>query len=172
MPEAESEEALPKADARGRRGGTEQRGRLLALQVLYEADMTTHDWRPSLAHHVEAVRGSAASAAFAERLVAGVLDERRALDVDIARFAPDYPVDQLAVVDRNILRLALYELRHEPGTPLKVVINEAVELAKTYGGDASPRFINGVLGAVAESDLVISDAEATSDAEASRTVGE
>ena len=94
------------------------------------------------------------------------------MDVDIARFAPDYPVDQLAVVDRNILRLALYELRHEPGTPLKVVINEAVELAKTYGGDASPRFINGVLGAVAESDLVISDAEATSDAEASRTVGE
>ena len=174
-PEADARTAKPKAGARAakpragpkeRRSASLRRGRLLVLQVLYETDMTAHDWRVSLAHHAETMHGSAISVAFAERLLAGVLAEREALDAEIVRFAPAYPVAQLAVVDRNILRLALYELRQEPDTPRKVVINEAVELAKTFGGDTSPRFVNGVLGAVTESDL------ATSDAEASHAVGE
>ena len=141
---------------------SQHRGRALALQVLYETDMTDHDWRRALRHHAGATRITQASAAFARRLVEGVKVDCAALDARIARFAPDYPVDQLAVVDRNVLRLALYELVHEPDTPAKVVINEAVELAKTYGGDASPRFINGVLGSVVDSELATPDAPASS----------
>jgi N utilization substance protein B len=69
------------------------------------------------------------------------------LDALIAKYAPEYPVDQLAIVDRNILRLAFFELKNMGDVPVKVAINEAVELAKLYGSDSAPRFINGVLGA-------------------------
>jgi N utilization substance protein B len=65
----------------------------------------------------------------------------------IAKYAPEWPVDQLAVIDRNILRMALYELQYNEDVPIKVAINEAVELAKIFGSDTSPRFVNGVLGA-------------------------
>jgi N utilization substance protein B len=86
--------------------------------------------------------------AFATELVTGVLREKRRLDESIAAVAPNWPIEQLAIVDRNILRLALYEL-YELKTPLKAAINEAVELAKIYGSDNSSRFVNGVLGAIA-----------------------
>jgi N utilization substance protein B len=85
---------------------------------------------------------------FATDLVTGVLREKGRLDRAIAEVAPNWPVQQLAIVDRNVLRLALYEL-YELKTPLKAAINEAVELAKTYGSDNSFRFVNGVLGAIA-----------------------
>ena len=71
----------------------------------------------------------------------------------IARYAPEWPVEQIPIVDRNILSMALYELENE-NTPVKVVINEAVEVAKTYGGDNSPRFVNGVLGSVVRSNAI------------------
>ncbi len=142
---------------------SQHRGRALALQVLYETDMTGHDWQQSLAHHAEAMRAAPASVALADRLVAGVTANREALDERLMAYAPNYPVAQLAVVDRNVLRLALYELEYEVGTPIKVVINEAVELAKTYGGEASPRFVNGVLGSVVdESELESPGAQASS----------
>ena len=83
-------------------------------------------------------------------LVEGVLDYHTALDDVIHRYAAEWPVDQVAVIDRNILRLALYEFAISKEVPLKVAINEAVELAKIYGSDSTPRFVNGVLGAVAE----------------------
>jgi N utilization substance protein B len=126
------------------------RGRALALQVLYETDMTNHDWHQSLSHHADAKRAAQASVVLADRLVAGVTANRDALDERLSAYAPNYPVTQLSVVDRNILRLALYELEYEVGTPVKVVISEAVELAETYGGETSPRFVNGVLGSVAD----------------------
>lgn len=144
-----------------RRPASLHRGRMLALQVLYETDMTDHDWRASLGHHAETLRSSLTSKVFAERLVTGVLTERLSLDAEVARFAPTYPVNQLALVDRNILRIAIYEIRREPDTPLRVVIDEAVELAKTYGGETSSPFVNGVLGAVAEAHLRTSDAQAS-----------
>jgi N utilization substance protein B len=78
-------------------------------------------------------------------LVLGVLARQAALDEVIGRYAPEWPVQQLAVIDRNILRMALFELA-AADTPLKVAINEAVELAKSFGSDSSPRFVNGVLG--------------------------
>jgi N utilization substance protein B len=86
---------------------------------------------------------------FAEHLVRGTLENREELDARIQQAAPAFPVDQLAVTDRVALELALYELQHEPATPLRVAINEAVELAKTYGSENSGRFVNGVLGTIA-----------------------
>lgn len=83
------------------------------------------------------------------RLVTGVLSRREALDKLIAEHAPEWPPDQIAIVDRNILRLAIYELLHEH-LPIKVVINEAVEVAKVFGTESTPRFVNGVLGSVAD----------------------
>ena len=125
-----------------------RRGRALALQVLYEVDVTGHPWRPALEHHGEQLRSSSAAVALAEQCILGVLEHQLELDQLIHRLAPAWPVAQLAVVDRNILRLALYELRVAATEPPKAIVNEAVELAKTYGGETSSRFVNGVLGSV------------------------
>lgn len=123
-----------------------RRARALTLQVLYAVDLTGHPWREALERQVQGATGNEQAALWVE----GVLTHRDELDGLIRRHAPVYPVAQLAVVDRNILRLALYELRYEPGTPARVVVNEAVELAKSFGGDSSPGFVNGVLGAVVD----------------------
>ena len=85
---------------------------------------------------------------FADALARGVTDSRSELDQYIQRHAPAWHVDQLPLVDRNILRIALYELLHSPEVPRKTAINEAVELAKIFGSDSSARFVNGVLGSV------------------------
>lgn len=84
---------------------------------------------------------------FAERLIHGVVAYQDKMDTLIARYAPEWPLDQMAVIDRNILRIAIYELSGATGTPPKVAINEAVDLAKLFGSDNSSRFVNGVLGA-------------------------
>jgi len=83
---------------------------------------------------------------FAEDLLGGVSNSRPGLDNVITRYAPAWPVSQLSVIDRNILRIALFELIYTPATPRKTAINEAVELAKIFGSESSARFINGVLG--------------------------
>ena len=85
---------------------------------------------------------------FAQDLLGGVSQSRLGLDNVITRYAPAWPVSQLSVIDRNILRIALFELIYTPGTPRKTAINEAVELAKIFGSESSARFINGVLGSV------------------------
>lgn len=90
------------------------------------------------------------SAAFAEGLVSGTLDRRPQIDEEISRAAPAFPIDQLATTDRVAMELATYEMLYVPDVPIKVAINEAVELAKTYGGESSGRFVNGVLGTIAE----------------------
>ena len=87
--------------------------------------------------------------AFARQLVAGVLEHRDELDRLIQRYAPEWPVDQMAIVDRNVLRIAIYEFDIARMTPMKVAINEAIEMAKVYGADSAPRFVNGVLGSLA-----------------------
>lgn len=121
--------------------------REIALQALYEMDCTDHSLDTALAHLIEEHHPSAQTIEFATTLVRGVQECRRQLDQIIAKHAPEWPVDQLAAVDRNILRIALYELQHVKDVPIKVAINEAVELAKTFGSDTAPRFVNGVLGA-------------------------
>ena len=128
----------------------QRRGRVLALQVLYEVDVARHRWADALRVHAEAVKAPKAVAAFAEGCIAGVLEAVEAIDEIIRRYARAWPLDQVSAVDRNILRIALYELRPGSSTPPKVAINEAIELAKEFGGEGSSRFVNGVLGAAVE----------------------
>jgi len=87
---------------------------------------------------------------FASHLVQGTIGHLEEMDKLISRYAPEWPLDQMAVIDRNILRIAIFEFLIDGETPVKVAINEAVELAKTYGSDSAPRFINGVLGTLAD----------------------
>ena len=126
-----------------------RKARAVALQVLYETDCTTHAAELVLAQRLEEQPLSAELDDFARRLVAGVLSRAGMVDELIHKHAPEWPLDQMAIIDRNILRMAIWEFAVDRQTPLKVAINEAVELAKLYGSDSAPRFINGVLGALA-----------------------
>ena len=128
--------------------GQRRRARIAALQALFESDSSGHDPVEVLERLLTERSLNEEGKAFAFELVRGVWREREGLDRTIGSVAPNWPVEQLAAVDRNILRVALYEL-YELKTPMKAAINEAVELAKTYGSDNSFRFVNGVLGAVA-----------------------
>lgn len=134
------------------------KARFVALQTLYEVDLTDHPMGAVLADRAEEQRLDQALYEFAHLLVNGVLENAKKLDQAIAAHAPEWPLDQVAVIDRNILRLALWEVAVYKKTPLKVGINEAVELAKAFGTDSSPRFINGVLGSLAENMEKVSNA--------------
>ncbi|RME61522.1 MAG: transcription antitermination factor NusB, partial [Caldilineae bacterium] len=124
-----------------------RKARSAALQVLYEIDTTSHAPGAVLDARQADVQLGADGLRFLRWLIAGVLANQADLDALIARYAPEWPVDKLAVIDRNILRLALFEMvSPDSDAPPKVVINEAVELAKTFGSDSSSRFVNGVLG--------------------------
>ncbi len=125
--------------------------RSIALQALYEADVTGHPAGEALQHRLEETSDLAARhSRFASRIVQNVTERSARLDELLARYAPEWPIEDVAPIDRNILRIALWEIAVYDGTPLKVAINEAVELAKTYGSDSSPRFVNGVLGSIAK----------------------
>jgi transcription antitermination protein NusB len=128
--------------------------RSLALQVLYELDCTNHNVGDVLRDRLTPIELEE-TRLLATRLVQGVLEHKKTLDLLVHRYAPEWPLDQIAIIDRNILRIAIYELGANTATPPKVAINEAIELAKTFGAESTPRFINGVLGTLAarESDL-------------------
>jgi N utilization substance protein B len=143
------------------------RARGVALQVLYELDLTDHLPGEALEARLAEAELSPDLAAFASQIVSGVYPLLRQLDSSIARFAPEWPFDQVAAIDRNILRIATWELAVSEGTPLKVAINEAVELAKIYGSDNAPRFVNGVLGSLVERQNEIRQALAHSEREGS-----
>ncbi len=125
------------------------RARGFALQALYELDITNHSTGTVLQERAADCDLDEELIHFFRSIVLGVLPIRADLDRFIADHAPDWPLDQVAVIDRNILRIALWEFALAEDIPLKVAINEAVELAKTYGSDSAPRFVNGVLGALA-----------------------
>ena len=120
----------------------------MALQALYEVDSVGHEAEQVVGRLLAKRRLSEENSAFVRQLVSGVIHNKGELDQKISRFAPAWPVEQIPVVDRNILRLAIFEILFDKQTPVKVAINEAVELAKRFGSDSSPRFVNGVLGAV------------------------
>lgn len=122
------------------------KARSIALQVLYEVDLCGHQPGVVLAEHLERLKMDDDLKRFISQIVSGVIEYQSTLDEFIADFAPEWPLDQVAVIDRNLLRIALWEIAVYEKTPVKVAINEAVELAKIYGADGSPRFINGVLG--------------------------
>jgi N utilization substance protein B len=124
------------------------RARILALQALYEIDLVHHDPEVVLQQRFAAKPLPKAGRDFARALVQGILGHRAGLDALIQENAPEWPLDQVAVIDRNILRMAVFEFSVEGNTPVKVAINEAVELAKLFGSDSSGRFVNGVLGAI------------------------
>ena len=129
---------------------TRRRARRITLETLYETDLANHPPFEVLARRVEAQPMESTGVEFARRLIAGVIEHKEETDKLIARYAPEWPLDQMAVIDRNILRMAIFEFLIGQETPVKVAINEAVELAKTYGSDSAPRFINGVLGTLAD----------------------
>ncbi len=126
------------------------RARGIALQALYELDITDHQVGTVLKERVIDAGLNDELIEFFRLIVLGVLPLRSKLDHFIAEHAPDWPLDQVAVIDRNIIRIALWEFAVADNIPLKVAINEAVELAKTYGSDSAPRFVNGVLGSLAD----------------------
>jgi N utilization substance protein B len=128
--------------------GGRRKARSVAIQALYEIDSVGHDPDATLQHLFKEIKLNEESAAFTTDLVKGVVRYKEKLDAQIHRFAPAWPVAQIGIIDRNILRLAIYEILIDNKVPEKVAINEAVELAKSYSGDNSPKFINGVLGAV------------------------
>ena len=128
--------------------GARHKARELALQVLYEIDSVKHTSTEALQYILTRVEVSDEVGQFAGELVEGVLKNKEQLDQNIRDFAPAWPLDQISLVDRNVLRLAIFEILHDNKIPVKVAINEAVELAKTFGSNNSSRFINGVLGSV------------------------
>ena len=128
-----------------------RKARVFALQALYEEDISGHALGLCLDRLRRDEPVSKPTVAFALRLTQGIYYRRNDLDALIVKFAPAWPVKDLSVVDRNILRMALFETVFSQETPLKVAINEAVELAKTFGSESSPRFVNGVLGSVVAS---------------------
>lgn len=127
-------------------------GRIVALQTLYEIDFRreagddSYDLGLILKRNVARYESTVDDVFFIEELVKGVAKHEKSLDDELRPLAPEWPLEQIARMDRVVLRMGLYELHHEPDVPPKVVINEAVELAKAFGGDNSSKFINGVLG--------------------------
>lgn len=124
-----------------------RKARIAALQTLYEIDCTEHKAEDAVTHSTTEQALSQEAISFIEKLVQGVLKNKSKIDEVIGRFAPSFPVAQMSVIDRNILRVAIFEILMD-NTPVKVAINEAIELAKTFGSDSSPRLINGVLGSI------------------------
>jgi N utilization substance protein B len=124
--------------------------RTIAVQTLYQWDF--NDQQKDVNEIMDDVKNSFApefdDAHFIDHLVLGVIDHKDEIDKLITKFAPEWPLDQITIVDRNILRLGTYELRFDETMPAKVAINESIELAKTFGGESSGKFVNGVLGAV------------------------
>jgi N utilization substance protein B len=126
---------------------TKARG--VALQALFEYDLTGHPPALSIEQRLQEEQFEDKLKKFSEDIVLGVFPLIQKLDEIIATNAPDWPLDQVATIDRNIIRIALWEFAVEKCTPVKVAINEAIELAKVYGSDSTPRFVNGVLGSLA-----------------------
>jgi N utilization substance protein B len=126
---------------------TKARG--IALQALYEIDITGHSPPRVLEERLLDTPDDKELAVFISQIVMGVSSVVQPLDNLIAQHASEWPLDQVAIIDRNILRIALWEFAVQGITPLKVAINEAIELAKMYGSDSTPRFVNGVLGSLA-----------------------
>ena len=128
-------------------------GRIVALQTLYEYEFrvdsedTTVNIQDILKRNLGRYDTAIDDTQFVETLVKGVIEHQKSIDDQLRPIAPDWPIEQIARVDRSILRIGVYELLHQADiVPPKVVINEAVELAKAFGSDNSSKFVNGVLG--------------------------
>jgi len=128
--------------------GKRRKARAIALQTLYEVDSVGRKAEAVVERLIMEAELSEENNAFVRELVAGVVRNKGEIDRSIEKFAPAWPLEQIAMVDRNILRLAIFEILFDNKVPVKVAINEAVELAKIFGSESSSRFVNGVLGSV------------------------
>jgi N utilization substance protein B len=128
--------------------GERRRARAIALQALYEIDSVGHEMEAVVSRLLGEGGLSEENNAFVRELVGKVIQHKEEIDRHIQRFAPAWPVEQIPLVDRNILRLAISEILFDNKVSIKVAINEAVELAKKFGSNNSPKFVNGVLGSV------------------------
>lgn len=158
-----SDDPSPPPREDGQRGGKERaarrerarlrrQARTVAFQTLYEVDLARHPPGEVLSRITAELTVPEEARAYARELVRGVLEHRRELDALIQEKAPAWPIAQMSAVDRNILRIGLFECLHRRDTvPPRAAINEAIELAKTFGSESSPRFVNGVLASVVES---------------------
>lgn len=125
--------------------------RTIAMQTLYQWDFNgaqEKELNDLLAYNLKEFAPGFNDDGFTNHLVDGVLKKKKEIDELIKKYATEWPIEQITIVDRNILRLGIYELKFDPDIPSKVAINEAIEVAKTYGGESSGKFVNGVLGAI------------------------
>ncbi len=121
------------------------------MQTLYEWDFNGQkktNLDELLSHNLSEFAPGFNDEGFAQRLVSGVFKNHKEIDELIKKYATEWPLDQITIVDRNILRIGVFELKFDPDIPSKVAINEAIEVAKTFGGESSGKFVNGVLGAI------------------------
>ncbi len=126
-------------------------GRTLALQTLFEWDFRERDIsqiNEIINYNFRTFAPEFEDHSFTERIIRGVLDNLLEIDQYIKEFAPEWPIDQITTVDRNILRIGIFELVFDLNIPAKVAINESIEMAKTFGGESSGKFVNGVLGSI------------------------
>ncbi len=128
--------------------GTRRKARTIALQTLYEIDSISRSAEAVVERLLAEGELSEENNDFVRELVSGVIQNKDEIDGNIQRFAPAWPIEQIAMIDRNILRLAIFEILFDNKVPVKVAVNEAVELAKSFGSDNSSKFVNGVLGSV------------------------
>ncbi len=129
--------------------GRRHRARELALRVLFELEGTDKDADTALRYQAEDIGATEDVAGFAGQLVIGVLSELQSVDDAVAAASSNWRLEELGKVERAVLRLGTYELLYIRDTPVSVVIDEAVELAKAYAGEEAGRFVNGVLGRIA-----------------------
>jgi len=120
------------------------------MQSLYEWDFNGRSAEPLnlLKENLKEFAPDFEDEGFAANILRGVMDHSAEIDATITKYAPEWPLEQITIVDRNVLRIGVYELTYCRDIPPKVAINEAIEVAKGFGGDSSGRFVNGVLGAV------------------------
>ncbi len=128
--------------------------RTIALQSLYEWDFNENkvDISKSLERNLKEFGPGVDDPEFSAKLAKGVIEHIKDIDPRIEKAAPEWPLDQVSLVDRNVLRIGIYELLYSEEIPPKVAINEAIELAKAFGSDSSGKFVNGVLGTIYRSE--------------------
>lgn len=145
--------------------GLRHKSRIIALQVLYELDCSGHRKDEILSRLTTEQNTAVEIADFVRHLTTGVETNRNKIDATISKFAPAFPVKQISAIDRNILRIALFEMLFDDTVPVKAAINEAIELSKHFSSDTSPKFINGVLGSVAKELSVNNEIETINNAD-------
>jgi N utilization substance protein B len=129
--------------------GRRHLARELALKTLFELENDGGDTERALKYHVAESHADPAVEDFARTLILGVREHRTEIDARLAEASRNWGLDQMAKVERTLLRIAAFEILYLPSVPLKAAINESIELAKTFGGPDSGKFVNGILGRIA-----------------------